>query len=77
MVCKLAYRLPLRRCECGGKAELCRYGDMWFIGCRRFTCNRMVSKIYKNPIRAIIKWNFKDWSFTKENNRYLKSIKGE
>ena len=73
MVCKLAYKLPLRRCECGGKAELCRYiwtpdekQNGWYIGCPRFACNRMVTKIYKSPIVAIIKWNFKDWRYSKE-----------
>lgn len=81
MVRKLAYKLPLRRCECGGKAELSAYVTIdnkhsgWFISCYRFTCNRMVTKIYKNPLIAVIKWNLKDWKYSKENNRYLKGEK--
>ncbi len=96
MVHKLIYKL-LRRCECGGKANLCRYiytpnekANGWFVGCQRYTCDRMVTKIYRNPIVAIIKWNIKDWKFSKERfitngqlkmrileKLYFKKLKGE
>lgn len=78
MVCKLAFKLPLRRCECGGKARLNAYVTIsgkhagWFIGCDRYFCNRMATKIYKYPFIAVIKWNLKDWRYSKDNNRYLK-----
>lgn len=77
MVRKLIYKLPLRRCECGGKAELCRYSTYieeengWFVGCPRYACNRMVTKIYRNPIVAILKWNFKNWRYSKEAGRTI------
>lgn len=71
MVRKLVFKLPLRRCECGGKPELCRYvwvpdekQNGWYISCQRFICNRMVTKIYKSPLKTIIMWNLKDWKFS-------------
>ena len=73
MVRKLVYMFPLRRCECGGKAELCRYiyvtnkdENGWFIGCTNLCCTRMATKIYKYPIKAIVNWNLKDWKHSKD-----------
>lgn len=81
LIFRILYAMPLRRCECGGKAELRMLdgikGRYCFIGCDRYACPRMVSKIYKHPIVAILKWNIKDWKYSKENNTYLKQMKGE
>jgi hypothetical protein len=74
MVCKLIYKLPLRRCECGGKCSLRRSqsdyyrNDMWFVECDRLTCPsycRRISKLYNSPLVAIIKWNLKNWRYSK------------
>lgn len=83
MVCKLAYKLPLRRCECGGKPSLrclpkgSSYynGDMWFVECDRIPCYKRVIKLYRSPLVTVIKWNLKNWRFTKETNKYLKGEK--
>ena len=84
MVYKLIKKLPLRRCECGGAAELHPYNTLssiggkccgYFVSCYRFACDRLAIKIYKRPLIAIIKWNLKDWKYSKENNRYLKGEK--
>lgn len=81
MVYKLIKMLPLRRCECGGKAELHPYVSIggsykgYFVSCYRFACNRLAVKIYKNPLAAVIRWNLRDWNYTRLNNRYLKGVK--
>lgn len=82
MVRKLINKIPLRRCECGGKVELhpycllgCAKNSGYFVSCERFACNRLVIKIYKNPLIAVIKWNLRDWKYSKENDRYLKGEK--
>lgn len=81
MVRKLALKFPLHKCECGGVAALHPYNTFggkccgYFVSCCRFACNRMATKIYKNPLIAVIKWNLKDWKYSKENNRYLKGEK--
>lgn len=71
MVHKLVYKLPLHRCECGGKAELCGCGEMWFVGCDRFNCGRLVNMIFDKPLVAVLKWNLGNWRFTKQNKKLL------
>lgn len=82
MVYELISKLPLHRCECGGKVSLHPYVTIYnphnttrkgyFVSCDRFACNRMVTKIYNNPLVAVIKWNIKDWKYSEENNKNLK-----
>lgn len=78
MVRKLVYRLPLRKCKCGGEVFLWRSGrKTWEVSCLRYGCNRLEVKMYRSPLMAVIMWNLRDWNYTKRNKQLFEQMKGE